>query len=308
MSSYSSVSFFAILLISFSSETSGCEHLGITSLDMSRICPKSEPSNLEKPYIDIDGRHVPYGSRHRRIELEEPSNAATYICNGKLGSFSWNSSKNVFANQLRVTYETLTFVYVEAFRCDNFEGPNRAGIHCAIEAFSKSCPGRASGNYTCVFEVKTSYFSSETVRNALDVKAEIAGKVRQASAEASAGAGVNYSQARTVVQTYSIDTRSYIVIPEGFRFCSFSEVKSKKDYLISNGFIWSCDLPTFVQTTAITGRCSDLPLCENQSPCFADTDPKPTCSGRKSAEAWSLAMLLALCTIASSNLAKCLGY
>ncbi|CAB4045245.1 Hypothetical predicted protein, partial [Paramuricea clavata] len=271
--------------------TSGCKSLGTSSLEIKSICFGIKPNSSENPYIEVDGRPVPFGSRHERIQLENPSTHATYICDEKLGTFSWNSTEN--ANQLRVTYG-FDVLYIEAFWCDSFDGPKRANLHCVVEAFSSSCPGLVSHNHTCVFEVHTDRFSSDTVRDAVEVKTEVAVMVRNLAASF----GVSHSKERTVVKTYSVSSRSYIVIPAGFRFCSFSEVISEEDYLSPTGFKWRCKLPTYVQTTMITGRCSIHSLCESQSLCSTATTDQPRArAAKKSAEAQPVAMLLALCMI-----------
>jgi hypothetical protein len=108
------------------------------------------------------------------------------------------------------------------------------------------------------------------VRNAVEVRAEIAAQVKKADVSA----GVTRTKEHTVVNTYSVNSRSYIVIPAGYRFCSFSEVNSVKDDLAATGFKWECKLPTYLQTRSITGRCTNLSLCETQSPCpTTDTQP-----------------------------------
>jgi hypothetical protein len=296
---YSYVSFFTILL-SFFLETSGCKSLGISTLEIKSICSGIKSNSSENKYIDIDGRPVQIGSRHKRIQLENPSTHATYICDKKLGTFSWNSTEK--ANQLRVTYGN-DVLYIEAFWCDSFDGPKRAGIHCVVEAFSSACPGRASHNHTCVFEVQSHRFSSDTVRDAVEVKTEVAVIVRNLAASV----GVSRSIERTVVKTYSVKSRVYIVIPAGFRFCSYGDVVSEEDYLKATGFKWSCKLPTYVQTTMITGRCSEHSRCENQSVCSPANTDQTSGSGKKSAKAQPVALLLALCMIVSSNWANSIG-
>ena len=87
------------------------------------------------------------------------------------------------------------------------------------------------------------------MRNAVEVKAEIAARVKKADVSA----GVTRTKEHTVVNTYSVNSRSYIVIPAGYRFCSFSEVNSVKDHLAATGFKWECKLPTYLQTRSITG-------------------------------------------------------
>ena len=293
---FSFVPFFALLL-SFSSETSACKHRADIEYNVSSICPES---NNSKHYIEVDGRHVPFGSRNMRIQLEEASKRAKIFCDDKIETIIWDSQP--IGNQVRVTYLT-HIVYIQVFWCETLEGPRIPEMQCVVEAFSNACPGHPSNNHTCVYEVQTSYFSSSTVRKAVEVKTDVALVVEQmAIAE-----GISRTEERIVVNVYSVNKRSYIAIPAGFRFCSYSKAVSVNDYLAPTGFKWSCKQPTFVQTTKITGRCSDFLLCESRSTCPLADDQSPSGSGKKSANPQPVAMLLALCMIISSNLANYIG-
>ena len=279
------------MLLSFSSETSACKHRPGFKYNVSSICPES---NNSKHYIEVDGRHVPFGSRNLRIQLEEPSAPAKIVCDDKFKIFRPDG------DQVRVTYLT-HIVYIEVFWCGKFEGPIGPGLQCVVEAFSNACPGRPSNNHTCVYEVQTSYFSSSTVRKAVEVKTEVALVVEQ---QAMLGDGVTRTEERIKVKVYSVNKRSYIVIPAGFRFCSYSEVFSVEDYLSPTGYKWKCKQPSFVQTTKITGRCSNFSLCESRSPCPLEDDQLPFGSGKKSANPQPVTMLLVLSIIVCINLAN----
>jgi hypothetical protein len=254
--------------------------------------------------INVAGRRVPLGKSDMRIQLEEPTRDVSLICGRHSGVYSWKYAKKN-GNQIRVSFLE-GYLHLEVYWCDSFgDDPERAGIRCAIEAFSTACPGRVGNNHTCVYEVETKRFSSDTVRKAVQVTDKV---VLQVLDKAQLSAGVSHTKEHTVVNTYSVNRRSYIVIPAGYRFCSFSTVTSKKDPRRATGFKWSCNLPTFYQINRISGRCTDLALCESKSPCAAsDNQPSGTGSGAKSAVAQPVAMLLALCIIVSGKLANCVA-
>ncbi len=264
-------------------EASGCTFVARNTSINVRKCSSSG-------YINVAGRRVPLGTDEMRIQLEEPTRDASLYCGKFSDTYSWKYAKKD-GNQIRVSFLE-GFVHIYVYWCDNFDGPKKAGIHCAVEAFSSACPGRVGDDHTCVYEVVTKRFSSDTVRNAVEVKTEVAALVR----EIDAGISFGESEERTVVKIHSVYSRSYIVIPAGYRFCSFSEVISEENYCTVTGFKWSCKLPTFVQTNTISGRCTDLSLCETKSPCPV-LDNQPPCSGAKSAMAQPVAMLFALCMI-----------
>jgi hypothetical protein len=287
----SCVSFLAALF-GFLSIASACTLLGQKSITFP-ICLADNHT-----YIEIDGRRVPYGTETDiRIQLEDPSRITEVECGAHSRLVPWPELTKD-ANQVRVRYVEGQ-INLHVYWCDSFEGPKKAGIRCAIEAFSSACPGRIGvDNHTCVYEVKTSRFSSNTVRKAVEVKSEVAITVRD---NAKIATGVSHTKENTVVNTYTVQSRSYIVIPAGYSFCSFSEVHSIDERLSPTGYEWKCNLPTFKQTTTISGRCSKLLLCETQAPC-PDSHKQLPDSGpeNKSAVAQPVAMLIGLlCMIAS---------
>jgi hypothetical protein len=290
--------FFLVILVGFSSEISGCHKVYENSVAVDKVCGSKD--NPEK-FIEINERKVKMGRHHMRIRLEEPSDESQIYCGENSYSFSWK--ENGKGNQVRVTYLS-NIIRISVYFCKTFDGPSRLGIKCAVEAFSSGCPLSFGVNHTCVFEVKTNRFSSETVTSAEQVTTEVAVTVRE---KAQVKVGVTHSKEETIVNTYTVDSRSYIVIPAGYKFCSFSEVNSEDadDPAQSpTGYKWSCNLPTFVQTTK--ERCTDLTRCESESPCSIASS-QPLGSGKKSAEAQPVAMLLALCIIVGCNLANCIG-
>jgi hypothetical protein len=246
---------------------------------------------LDSQYVRVVGRNVPLGTHEMRIQLEEPTREVSLYCGKFSVTYSWKYAKKD-GNQIRVSF-LQGFVHVYVYWCDNFDGPEQAGIRCVVEAFSTACPGRVDRKHTCVYEVVTEHFSGASVRDAVEVTAEVAVRVRE---KAGGSFGLPNTQENTILKTHLDGDRSYIIIPAGYRFCSYSEVISEENDCTATGFIWSCKRPTFVQTNKIGGRCTDLSLCENKSPCSA-SDNQPSCIGAKSAMAQPVAMLFALCMI-----------
>ncbi|CAB4002640.1 Hypothetical predicted protein [Paramuricea clavata] len=276
------------ILLTLPSKLNAAESSGCTFVAKNTSIPVQKC--LKLGYIRVAGRRVPLGVYEMRIQLEEPRREAVLYCGRYSGTYSWKFAKKD-ANQIRVSF-LHGYLHVTVYWCDSFSGPKESGIRCVVEAFSTSCPGLISHNHTCVYEVQKKRFSSDTVRNAVEVKGEVAALVKKAYVST----GVSHTEEQTVVNTYSVNSRSYIVIPAGYRFCSFSEVISVKDPLAATGFKWECKVPTYVQTSSITGRCTNLSLCETQSPC--QTSRPLFSSGDISAVAHPVGiMLLALCII-----------
>ncbi len=258
-------------------------------------------ARLNYSYILVDGRHVPFGSENVRIRLEESTKQVDVSCGGHNDIIYWTNSKKD-GNQIRVSFIENT-IKLHVYWCESFKGPEKAGERCAVEAFSTACPGQVGDNHTCVYEVETKRFSSDTVRNAVQVTTEVAVQVRE---KARGSVGVSHTKEHTVVNTYSVNSRSYIVIPAGYRFCSYIKAVSTEDYRAATGFKWSCKLPKFIQTNMISGSCAYLTLCGSKSPC-SNTRSHPD-SGAKStavAQPQPVAMLLTLCMIVSGKLANC---
>ncbi len=297
------VSFLSVL-VSLPSETSGCSPVTEQSFS-NHTC-----SRLNYSYILVDGRRVPFGSENVSIQLEESTKQVNVSCGGHNDIIYWTITGKD-GNQIRVSFIENT-IKLHVYWCESFKGPEKASKGCAVEAFSPACPGQVGDGHTCVYEVKAIRFSGDTVRNAVQVTTKVAARVRE-KARVSVSLLSHTAEEHTVVNTYPVDSRSYIVIPAGYRFCSFSKVVSKKDYLEATGFKRSCTLPTFIQTNApfrFSERCTKLALCKTKSPCSTSPSPRPSHpdSGAKSAavvQPQPIAMLLALCVIVSGKLANC---
>ena len=217
------VVFFVSILAVLVSEASGCTFVARnTSINVAKCSYFN--------YISVAGRHVPLGKHEMRIQPEGPTREVSLYCGRYSDTYSWKYAKKD-GNQIRVTF-LQGHLHIKVYWCDSFDGPRKAGIHCAIEAFSTACPGRVDHNHTCVYEVVTKRFSGESIRNVVEIETEVAVRVRKFYVSA----GVSHTKERTVVKTYSVESRSYVVIPAGYRFCSFSEVISKEDYLAPTGF------------------------------------------------------------------------
>ena len=262
--------------------SSACSLIGQVSF------PFQECRTSNHDSIQVAGHRIQRGTENVRIRLGKPSRKITIICKQFDKIYSWASSMKD-GNQLRVSYYSEYYVRVQVYWCDNFDGPKKASIHCAVEAFSTACPGKVGDHHICVYKVQTRSFSSDTVRNAVEVSTEVAAEIRR---KVQVSVGVSYTHERVRVRTYTVERVSYIFIPAGYRFCSFSEVHSVEDYQSATGFSWRCKLPTYVQSTVVNGRCTDLSLCDDRSPCPASTT-SPS-NGAKSTAVQPLAILLLL--------------
>ena len=272
------------VLSSLSARVSACSFIAEGSFQYS-VCLDHNHST-----IFVDGRPVPYGTSNMRIQLEEPSTKVKVVCGSHILPLHW-AKTNKNGNQVRVSFIENS-IRIQAYWCDDFDGPKKAGIRCAVETFSSACPGNVGDNHTCVYKVKTRSFSSDTVRKAVEVKTEVATEIRE---KAKVSVGVSHTQERVRVNTYTYEKQSYIVIPAGYMFCSFSKVISVSDYLSPTGFSWRCKAPTYFQRTTINGRCTVLALCETQAPCSASKVP---ISGAKSTAVPPVFILLLLCVMA----------
>lgn len=281
-----SLIFVSVLAVfsSFPSRVSACSFITEGSFKI-KECPGYPGST-----IVVDGRHVPYGTQNMRIQLEEPSKRVSVVCRSIVMYKHWEH-KNRKGNQVRVSFID-SFVRIQVYWCDSFDGPKKAGIRCAVEAFSSACPGKVGDNHTCVYKVNTRSFSSDTVRKAVEIRTEAAAEIRK---KAKLSAGVFHTQERVRVNTYEYEQHSFIVIPAGYLFCSFSKVTSVEDYHSATGYAWRCEAPTYYQTTTINGRCTILALCKTKSPCSASKEPT---SGAKSTTFQPVPILLLLCVMA----------
>jgi hypothetical protein len=84
--------------------------------------------------IVVAGRRVPMGSEDFRIQLEEPTRQVDVSCGGNSDALYWTNSKKD-GNQVRVSFVE-NIINVHVYLCDRFGGPKKAGIRCAVEAYT----------------------------------------------------------------------------------------------------------------------------------------------------------------------------
>ena len=238
--------------------------LGIVSLcffSMFQIGSAAECKEVEytsdkcrsSSYIMVASQRVSKGSEDVRIKLTGTQNEVTWHCGTDKESVKWGKD----ANQIRVNYLTDGTVQWTVYNCDDLSGPERAGIKCSDEAFSTACPGGTNG--TCVFEVSrlTSFIDKTTTT--VQVSAEVS---QQVTTEASGKISGSITQERSKATVVEYKQKSYLVIPAGFKFCSFSDATSIKDVLAPTGYKWQCSGTQFVQTKlSYSGPCSERPKC-----------------------------------------------
>lgn len=209
-------------------------------------------------YITVVGQRVLKGSRDVRIKLGAPQTESTWHCGDSRERLGWDDN----ANQIRVNFLADGDVQWTVYNCDDLTGPVQAGIQCSDEAFSTACPGNANSNTTCVFEVSSSTTFIDKTTTTAQVTGSVAATVSsQVTAEVSGSLKFERSKATQV----TFGQKSYLVIPGGFKFCSYSDATSVKDVLAPTGFKWQCTLTKFVQTKlSYAGACSDLPKCSKR--------------------------------------------
>ena len=176
------------------------------------------------------------------------------------------------ANQVRVSYLE-GVLHITAYMCDDLSGPTEAGKRCALDAYSSACPGDTRRNHTCVYEVEKAFFSAEKTTNAVEVGVETSQFVKGLAPL------IKITHGKTVLKTVSYQSKSYVVIPAGYRFCSFTDAVTVKNPQAPTGFEWKCSLPKFFQAKT-SGACSDDSRCE-KSTCTSPKDYLPPSRGVK---------------------------
>jgi hypothetical protein len=211
--------------------------------------------------ITIASQKVYKRSEDVRIKLTGSHSEATWFCGSSKERLAWGEA----ANQIRVNFLSDGTVQWTVYNCDDLSGPERAGIECSDEAFSTACPGGT--NDTCVFEVSTSTSFIDKTTTTVQVSGEVA---QQVSASTTATISGSVTQERSMAKKVEVNQKSYLIIPAGFKFCSFSDAKSVKDVLAPTGYKWQCSLTKFVQAKlSYNGPCSNLPKC-SKNVCIAE--------------------------------------
>ena len=203
--------------------------------------------------ITVAGQKVPKPSEDVRIKLTSSDVEVTWFCGSSRERVAWEGK----ANQIRVNFRADGTVQWTVYNCDDLSGPERAGIECSDEAFSTACPGGT--NDTCVFEVSKSTSFIDKTTTTVQVSGEIAHEVTESLTARISGSITHEKSKATVVE---IQHKSYIIIPAGYKFCSYSNARSIRDVLAPTGYKYQCSLTNFVQTKlSYNGPCSTLPKC-----------------------------------------------
>ena len=204
-------------------------------------------------YIKVASQTVLKGSEDVRIKLTGTQIEVTWHCGTDKESVKWGKP----ANQIRVNFLADGTVQWTVYNCDDLSGPERAGIECSDEAFSTACPGGTNG--TCVFEVSRSTSFIDKTTTTVQVGAEVSQEVTSKTSGKISG---SITQERSKATVVEYNHKSYLVIPAGFKFCSFSHATSIKDVLAPTGYKWQCSLTQFMQIKlSFSGPCSQRPKC-----------------------------------------------
>ena len=207
-------------------------------------------------YIEVGGQKVLNGTNDVRIKLTGFQTEATWFCGSSKGQgrLAWITG----ANQIRVDFFANGTVQWTVYNCGELSQALQDGreYECSDEGFSAACPGDASSNTNCVFEVYSSTTFTDKTTTTAQVTGSIAAKVSEkVTAEISGSTTRERSKAIEV----KFGKKSYVVIPAGFKFCSYSDAKRVSGK-------WQCSLTKFVQTKLSSDPrpCSDLPKCSKR--------------------------------------------
>ena len=203
--------------------------------------------------ITIASQKISKPSEDVRIKLTSPNVEVTWLCGSSRERLAWGEE----ANQIRANFRKDGTVQWTIYNCDDLSGPERAGIKCSDEAFSTACPGGT--NDTCVFEVSRSTSFIDNTTTTVQVTGEFAHEVAGSTTAKISGSITHEVSKATVVE---FQEKSYIIIPSGYRFCSYSDAISIRDENAPTGYKYQCSLTKFVQThLSYSGPCSNHPKC-----------------------------------------------
>ena len=160
------------------------------------------------------------------------------------------------ANQVRVSYYPNGVLRITAYMCDDLTGPTAAGKQCSLHAYSSACPGETRNNDTCVYEVEKAIFSAEKTTNAVQVGVATSTLIKALPDSTK----VTHSKTELKTVNYQL-SKSYVIIPAGYMFCTFTDAVTVKNPQAPTGFEWKCIPPKFSQAKT-SDACSDDSRCE----------------------------------------------
>lgn len=206
--------------------------------------------------VTFASQRIRKGSRDVRITLSQRESELSWHCGNSKERVAWGEP----ANQLRVNYLSDGNVQLTVYNCDDLSGPKKAGEICSDEAFSTACPGIKGSNHTCVFQVSTSTSFIKEASTTVEITGKLAKDIK-GGASAEISGGISHTQSNTKI--YKYEDKSYLFIPAGYRFCSFSIATSKKDVLAPTGYKYECS-ETYFRQTEVHGGCSGEKKCEKR--------------------------------------------
>lgn len=207
--------------------------------------------------ITIASQEIRKGAEDVRVKLIGLQKKDHWFCGNTKEELAWGEE----ANQIRVNFKNDGTIQWSIYKCDDLSGPVAAGIKCADEAYSTACPGDPKSNVTCVFEVEESTSFIDKTTTTVQVEGSVAKDVKGITGDISGS--VTHERSKATVRKFG--TKSYLVIPAGFKFCSYSNAASVKNVQAPTGFEWQCSGTQFVQAKlSYTGTCSSLPKCKSR--------------------------------------------
>ena len=155
------------------------------------------------------------------------------------------------ANQVRVSYYPNGVLRITAYMCDDLTGPTAAGKQCSLHAYSSACPGETRSNDTCVYEVEKAISSAEKTTNAVQVGVATSTLIKALPDS------TKVTHGETELKTVNYLSKSYVIIPAGYMFCTFTDAGTEKNPQAPTGFEWKCILPKFFFAKTTSGACCD---------------------------------------------------
>lgn len=203
--------------------------------------------------IRVEDQVILKNTNGYRVTLPGLQTEVTWYCGSSKERAAWGER----GNQLRVNYLSDGTIQWRVYKCADLSGPKSAGEKCAIVENGGSCPKVPGQNSTaCVWELKKSTANVNSKTTTVSVEGTLQAQINeQVSAEVKVGVSHSVTKAKIV----KYESKTYMVIPPGYTFCSLTENTSEEDVHAPTGFSWKCANSQFVQTD--TGKCTELNKC-----------------------------------------------
>lgn len=255
--------------------------------------------NCSNGDIYIAGQMVPQNSTDARIKLPHSQKSIDWFC----GSIKGTIDSATPVNQLRVSHHSDATVHLTLFSCDKITGPFEAGVQCAVQEVSWTCPSSAS--LGCVYELTTDTTRTQSISIKKMVTGEVAAGVRASAVEVTGKTAVGAETTVSGSKIVSTSQGYYLEIPAGISFCAYKEAISVKDVHAPSGFAWRCSLTKFREIPFTLDSdptsCSDLYHCDDDV-CDANAYNSPDTCRSCTIPVFSLLTWTAMVVVNAENL------